>query len=286
MSKERIKEWYNVHEGKVYVSFSGGKDSTVLLHLVRNLFPNVEAVFLDTGIEYPEVREFIKSIENVTIIKPKIPFTKVIEQYGYPIVSKEVAGKIFQISSTKSDKLRNKRLYGDDKGNGKIPEKWKFLLNAPFKISSQCCDIMKKRPAKKYEKESGNFPFVGTMADDSRLRKMSYLQNGCNSFDSKRPMSTPIAFWTEKDIWDYIKLYNIEYSKIYDMGYDNTGCCFCMFGCHLDVNKRNKFQLMERTHPYLYDYCINKLWIGKCLDFIGVKYTSEDDNLKQQDLFK
>ena len=276
LSQDRIRKWYGYWNGDVYVSFSGGKDSTVLLDLVRSIYPDVPAVFVDTGLEYPEIREFVKTIDNVIWLKPKMRFDKVIEKYGYPVVSKENAQKIFEIKNTKSDKLRNKRLYGDVNGSGKLPEKWKSLVDAPFKVSHMCCNKIKKEPVKRYEKESNRKPIVGTMAENSRLRKTSYLQHGCNAFDSKRPMSTPIAFWTEEDIWNYIKEKELSYSKIYDIGYKNTGCMFCMFGVHLE-KQPNKFQLMQETHPKQYDYCINKLGCGKVLDYINVPYKNIDD---------
>ena len=275
LSQDRIRKWYSHWNGDVYVSFSGGKDSTVLLDLVRSIYPDVPAVFVDTGLEYPEIREFVKTIDNVIWLKPKMRFDKVIEKYGYPVVSKENAQKIFEIKNTKSDKLRNKRLYGDINGNGKLPEKWKSLVDAPFKVSHMCCNKIKKEPVKRYEKESNRKPIVGTMAENSRLRKTSYLQHGCNAFDSKRPMSTPIAFWTEEDIWNYIKEKELSYSKIYDIGYKNTGCMFCMFGVHLE-KQPNKFQLMQETHPKQYDYCINKLGCGKVMDYINATYKKED----------
>lgn len=84
-------------------------------------------------------------------------------------------------------------------------------------------------------------------------------------------MSTPLGFWTEKDIWDYIHKFNVLYCPIYDKGYCRTGCMFCMFGVHCEKNP-NRFQLMKETHPQIYDYCINKLGLGKVLDFINVKY--------------
>ena len=92
MTKARIREWVNYYglEG-VYVSFSGGKDSTVLLHIARSIYPDMKALFVDTGLEYPEIRDFVKTFDNVDIVKPRLNFKQVIEKYGYPFISKEVA---------------------------------------------------------------------------------------------------------------------------------------------------------------------------------------------------
>lgn len=75
MSQVRIRAWVNEYgvDG-VYISFSGGKDSTVLLDLVRKIYPDVPAVFVDTGLEYPEVREFVKTFPNVVWLKPRMNF--------------------------------------------------------------------------------------------------------------------------------------------------------------------------------------------------------------------
>ena len=92
MTENRIREWVDEYgvDG-VYVSFSGGKDSTVLLHMARTLFPSVKAVFVDTGLEYPEIREFVRTFDNVEWLRPKMNFRQVIEKYGYPFISKEVS---------------------------------------------------------------------------------------------------------------------------------------------------------------------------------------------------
>ena len=92
LTKTRIREWINEFgEDGVYISFSGGKDSTVLLDLVREDYPNVVAVFVDTGLEYSEIRDFVRTVNGVTWIKPKYTFKQVIEKYGYPMISKEVS---------------------------------------------------------------------------------------------------------------------------------------------------------------------------------------------------
>lgn len=91
MTKRRIREWYEYWEGQVYVAFSGGKDSTVLLHMVRELYPDVEAVFVNTGLEYPEIQKFVKTFDNVTMLRPKMRFDEVIKKHGYPLISKEVS---------------------------------------------------------------------------------------------------------------------------------------------------------------------------------------------------
>ena len=95
MTKRRIEEWYEHYDGQVYVSFSGGKDSTVLLHMARELYPNIKAVFVDTGLEYPEIRKFVMSFENVDILKPKMNLVQVIKKYGYPVFSKEVSECVY-----------------------------------------------------------------------------------------------------------------------------------------------------------------------------------------------
>lgn len=96
MTEYRIRQWVDKYGAEgVYVSFSGGKDSTVLLDIARRLFPRIKAVFVDTGLEYPEIREFVKGFDNVDWLKPKLTFRQVIEKYGYPFISKEVSECVY-----------------------------------------------------------------------------------------------------------------------------------------------------------------------------------------------
>lgn len=105
MTRQRIRGWIDEFgESGVYVSFSGGKDSTVLLDIVRKDYPDIEAVFVNTGLEYPSVRTFAESQENVTVLRPTMNFRDVICRYGYPIISTNK----HLIVSLKPEKANNK----------------------------------------------------------------------------------------------------------------------------------------------------------------------------------
>lgn len=294
VTQTRILEWYKRFDGNVFVSFSGGKDSTVLLDLARRVCESIPAVFVDTGLEYPEIREFVKSIPNVEWLRPKYPFFQIIEKYGYPVISKEVSNVIE--GARKGQQYRFKRLNGEliDK-NGKPSihncDKYKYLLDAPFKISDKCCYHMKKSPIYSYERRTGRKSIIGTMACESLLRLQGWLVTGCNAFDSKHPTSKPLSFWTEQDVLQYLKMTDIPYAPIYGdivevktkngiklktTGVERSGCMFCMLGVQHD-KKPNRFQKMQITHPKHYNYCINELGCGKVMDFIGVSYKNETE---------
>lgn len=266
LTEMRINSFYQKMNGKVYIAFSGGKDSTVLLHIARILFPEVKAIFSDTGLEFPEIRDFVKTFENVDWVKPKKSFSNVIEKYGYPVISKKVSGRIERIRKTKNPRALDLYLNGGETGRAfMLSKKWKYLLNAPFKISEKCCYYLKKSPLDRYAKKTGLRPIIGTMTEESAFRQKNYVSNGCNVFTRGKEKSMPLSFWTENDIWKYIKEKNLLYSKIYDMGEKRTGCMFCMFGIDKD---RGRFERMKRTHPKQYKYCMENLGIRNVLEYI------------------
>ncbi|MCK5614889.1 phosphoadenosine phosphosulfate reductase family protein [Candidatus Pacearchaeota archaeon] len=155
-SLNSICEFYEKNNGMVYVAFSGGRDSTVLADLVRYLYPEVPLVFCDTGMEYPEIREFVKTFSNVVFLKPKKSFRRTLEENGYPIISKKVSMSISRYRGTLDPEVqRPLRLFGGiNPTSGKyqyptIPKKYHHIVNAPFKISDYCCQVMKKAPLQK-----------------------------------------------------------------------------------------------------------------------------------------
>lgn len=288
----RITEWYNHYNGKVYVSFSGGKDSTVLLHIARSLFPDIKAMYVDTGLEYPEIKEFVKTFDNVDIVRPKMSFKEVIDKYGYPVISKEVSqciyegrGKPLSLQAQRFDATSAK---AQSYGGRYSLARYKYLLESKIPISDRCCKVMKKDPAKKYEKQTGLFPMVATMANESRLRESEWIKRGCNAFDTKRPISKPISFWTEQDVLQYIKLKKLPIASVYGRiesdnqgrlqttGCSRTGCVFCLFGLRQD-KPQNRIQRLAITHPKLHNYCINKLGLKEVMEFIGEPYIPERD---------
>lgn len=220
-------------------------------------------------------------------------FDEVIKKYGYPIISKEVSECIYQgrlALKTNGEKYpyRLSKLFGtakDKNGNKSIfnKEKYKPLLYTDFMCSHYCCNVMKKKPAKQYAKQSGKKPITAQMASESKIREQQWIKNGCNGFDMKSPISNPMSFWTEQDVLQYIKENNIPIASVYgdvvykedsdqmrieDYGIDGcgteklcttgcnrTGCIFCAFGAHLEKGE-SRFERLKRTHPRQYEYCM------------------------------
>lgn len=293
ITQTRIIEWYQHYNGNVCVSFSGGKDSTVLLHIARQIYPDIHAVFSNTGLEYPEIQKFVRGFENIDIVVPEMKFKQVLTEYGYPLISKEVAETIHYARRTsgsgatgKQIKYRNE-LLGKRVFNGGSSmynkERWYPLAEKlPARIHAYCCAKMKKAPIKKYQKRQRFKPMLATMASESLRRKQAWIRNGCNAFDSTDQKSTPMAFWTEQDVLAYIVKYGIEIASVYGdivsvdrdgltyppmdligetrpnlkcTGCERTGCIFCGFGFHNEKGE-TRFQRLARTHPRQYEYCM------------------------------
>lgn len=299
-SWEKIDQWYTAWGGQCYVSFSGGKDSTVLAYLAARYLASfrtppweLNLVFVNTGLEYPEIQRFVneyadwlrKEFPHITVnlvrLRPKMNITQVVTKYGYSIIGKDVAHRI-ETARRSPDSRSAKLLRGEvlrSDGNKSIYncEKWGYLLTAPFLISDRCCGIMKKSPAKSYEHKANTRPITATMAEESLLRMQKWRQTGCNAFEGGRPLSKPMSFWTEQDVLHFLVERQIPYCGVYGdivasdgendydtalvdcplhcTGCQRTGCMFCGFGAHLEKGI-NRFQRMKETHPKHYRFCV------------------------------
>ncbi len=283
-SCDRIVDWHSRFGGRVSVSFSGGLDSTVLLDLVRNKcgYPDVPAVFSNTGLEFPENVHFVRSIPNVHEIRPRRGFRQVIETFGYPVVSKRVSQYVGEVqraqgeTATKRLRLTGMTSRGTKSRLGEIPDVWKPLVTCGFRVSDKCCDVLKKEPLARAMKLFGP-PFVGTRAEESMQRELSYKQHGCNAYHMQSPRSTPIAFWTGQDIREYIQRESLPYSPLYDMGYDRSGCMWCLLGAHHADD--NRFELLAKTHPRVYAFCRDRLGL---FDVLRVVQTLWNDRYRRK----
>lgn len=300
---EKIGQWEIATHGNWYVSFSGGKDSTVLAYIAAKYLASyrtpphpLHLLFCDTGLEYPEIRKFAvsfpgflqKRFPNVTVDfqrrRPKKHFMEVISQYGYPLIGKETAQRIYE-SRKHPNGAQDKILRGMYETNrdsmfyqSGVESPWLFLQKAPFLVSHLCCKHTKKQPAYEFDRESKFFPMVATMAYESRLRYISWTRSGCNAFDGKRPQSKPMSFWLNQDVLHYIQEQDIPICSVYGdiMAYDGsnyypsalcdaplkctgcqrTGCIFCGFGAHLEKGDDRRFIRLKETHPKHWKFAI------------------------------
>jgi 3'-phosphoadenosine 5'-phosphosulfate sulfotransferase (PAPS reductase)/FAD synthetase len=224
----------------VALSFSGGKDSTVLKHLIDSVLSKIKPVFCNTGVEYFDIVSFVKGFEDVEIVKPKYSFVQIINKYGFPIISKEQSRYLSDVKNPKvSQKLKDSRL---SKGNFTISKKWRWLLETDIKISDKCCYHLKKSPLQKLK----YYYFTGERIQESNLRKQRYhtciLPKKC----------IPLRLWNDDLVNKYIEYHNLKICNIYK--YENrTGCKFCLYGIQYE-KRPNRIDRLKFIEPKSYEF--------------------------------
>ena len=298
-----IREWYEENDGNIYLARSFGKDSDVVGDILYKMYPEVPHVFANTGNELDTVRQHAYretlSGKNIIIVTPKMTFDEVVVKYGYPVVSKEQSGFIHEVrqilKKDGSKKLLNTRLNGNKWNRGKISERWKKFIDAPFDVTHKCCKILKIDPTSQYRKATGAATMTAVMADESQLRQQTFIRFGCNAFGLKDPTSRPIIFWTEQDVLQYIVDNELPIAGAYGdivnrggklkcSGEQRTGCKFCLFGIHMQEGE-NRIQKLSHKEPESYRHAIEDLGYDKVMDFYGVPWKPYVQPDIQQDLF-
>ena len=263
---ERIQRHYEETEGKIYLGFSGGKDSTVLAHLIMmaNLPTKIPFVFANTGIELTATLEFVKQFdyENIVVVKPRKPYGQVIREYGKPAISKLKSEclKTYQGHIDEPYKTARARqmITGDREKNGVIiggknsvnlaNTHMHFLHpDTEFKIANKCCLYMKKYPFKDFAKENDmNGAYSGVRTAEGGARALKYKTCTVVKMENNKKYITslPIYDWSDEIVEEFIEYFNIKLSDAYEVyGCKRTGCIGCAYS-----------QDLKKELKMLYDY--------------------------------
>lgn len=250
-----IRDVIRLHgENKFYLSFSGGKDSTVLHYLLDEALPGnqIPRVFVDTGIEYDAVKEFVLAMqaadERIQVIKPTQNVRLVLETYGYPFKSKEYSQNLSTYQKSGMCHTVERYLSGvKDKFSCPKILRYQFKPEFELKISKACCQKLKKEPFKKWQKENGrSIAITGMMASEGGQRESI---KGCiiTDKDGKASKFHPLLKVSEE--WEqwYIVKRGIKLCKLYYPPYSfkRTGCKGCPFALHL----QECLEVMGRLMP-------------------------------------
>jgi 3'-phosphoadenosine 5'-phosphosulfate sulfotransferase (PAPS reductase)/FAD synthetase len=256
-----IKEY---GEYNFYISFSGGKDSTILHNLIDIALPNnnIPRVFINTGIEYVDIVAFVKSLaekdSRFQIINSGIIIPKMLEKFGYPFKSKQHSHNLSIYQKSGMTKTNEKYLGLSSKIKFLCPQCLKYQFNKSYnlKISDKCCYKLKKEPIAKWENKSGKYiKILGIRREEGGMRNIS----GCTVFDNKNQLKVfkPLAPLTNDWCDWFCKSYNIKLCKLYypPFNFKRTGCKGCPYA--LDLNEQ--LETMKQFLPNEYKQC-ELLW--------------------------
>lgn len=303
LAKRRIEQWADVCEqnGKDYAVSVGGLDSITLLLLCRKtLGENVKGLSV-SSLEDKSIQEIHKQL-GVISIKPAKSKVQVLQEYGFPVVSKLAAAKISRLQTPGDDSPIIKAYMTGDMGpwgnfehseKFKLPDRWVELFGglyqefrpdlnckcAPFRVSDQCCYWLKELPAMEYQQAHNIWPFLGLMQSEGGRRQYSLRMHGCNYVGENTARSCPLNYFTRQDLLQLGLDLDVPVPKIYGQivryqdgtlvttGAQRTGCSMCGFGIHLDGRPHN-FDLLWKRNPKEWEF-----WMKRCCkDEDGTEY--------------
>lgn len=292
---QKIQQVVNKYgEENFCLSFSGGKDSTVLSALIDMALPNnkIPRVYANTGIElnmiYNFVLELQKHDDRIVIIKPTIPIKPMLEAEGYPFKSKQHAkwvdmyqrnGRTQSIENYTASDKKDKSLYRT------CPKRLLYQFDESFtlRISDKCCLRLKEEPIEKWKQENNKaYGIVGIMREEGGRREhaqcMAFKNNDLSQF---HPMAVVTKEWED---W-FIEKYNIKLCDIYYPPYNfkRTGCKGCPFALHL----QEELDTLEKYFPNERKQC-EIIWKPIYDEYrrIGYRLRKEDGQINLEDYLK
>lgn len=273
----------------------GGLDSIVLLMFLRSRGINVPAVSV-SSLEDKSIIKVHKQL-GVISLRPGKPKTEILQEFGFPVISKKIAGRIdtLQNPTDRNKTVRHAIITGECGAQGhfaknsrmKLPRKWLQLFAgyenknegvnyqiAPFKVSNKCCLYMKEKPCEIYAKENNSALFLGLMASEGGQREEALVEHGCNYFGKSVIRSAPFAPFLRQDLLQLALDLNVPVPEIYGeiarkadgtlytTKAQRTGCSMCGFGVHLEKRPHRFDMLRERNEKewefWMYRCCVDQ----------------------------
>ena len=316
----RAREFYEKLEGNVFCSV-GGLDSITLLTFLRQFVAKDIPGVSVSSLEDKSISEIHRQFDNFTMLTPLKSKVQVLKEHGYPVISKEKAGKIKLLQNPTPDNatVRHAIMTGETGAFGgyktkatgsrmQLPQKWLNLFGgpenekygtnyqcAPFRISPDCCYWMKERPCDLYARESGRKVYMGLMASEGGQREKALMKHGCNYYGKTVTRSCPFAIFSRQDILHLALDLKIPVPVIYGeivRGHDGllrttraqrTGCTMCGFGIHIE-HRPHRFDRLRQDNPKEWEFWMYKQGWGKVLDYIGVRWEDIPETHEQMGL--
>lgn len=274
----------------VHVSV-GGLDSIVLLLFLRKIGIDVPAISV-SALEDRSIQKIHKDLGVISIMPGK-PKVQILQEYGFPVISKKIAGRIdtLQHPTEKNKTVRHAIITGECGAQGhyaknsrmKLPQKWLELFAgyenenegvnyqiAPFLVSNKCCLYMKEQPCEKWAKEHNSRPFLGLMASEGGQREEALVEHGCNYFGKTTIRSAPFAPFLRQDLLQlaldlnapvpeiYGEIVKKSDGTLYTTGAQRTGCSMCGFGVHMET-RPHRFDQLRMRNPKEWEF-----WMYRC----------------------
>lgn len=303
----RAREFYNECNRRglnCHVSV-GGLDSITLFLFLRKIGINVPGVSVSV-LEDKSIQEIHKQLGLIRLksLKSKVD---VIREFGFPIISKEVAGKISLLQRPSEDNATVRHAiitgetgdYGGNRKNTrmKMAQCWLELfggyenenegvdyLNPDFLVSDKCCYYLKEKPCDIWAKENNSVPYLGLMASEGGRRQKSLMINGCNYFGASTTRSAPFAIFQRQDLLQLALDLNVPVPEIYGSivrdadgtlrttGAQRTGCSMCGFGIQKERTRPHRFDRLYDSNPKEWEFWMREVGFGHVLDWIGCKW--------------